>query len=225
MVAVYPSAIKTFSYRQDYTELVQAADVNVTYDELRAVQSTLGVNPQNDTIDNVVNKWSSVSARIGAVRAGVSKPFVNVSANNTSIPYNELYNIQWKSKTWDTHGIWDGSQNLVCPRDGVYTFSIYIRWHSDNHPDDNQQTPFNRNGKLEIYLSPVNGSANFVNQAGAFPLGWQKATHQSASITLPWAKGQALTMQAYQDCLTSSIVSSAFCSIVYHRDPPTANNL
>jgi hypothetical protein len=114
---------------------------------------------------------------------------------------------------------------LICPRTGVYTFDIYIRWHADNTPNDNQQPVFNRNGELNISISAVNTNYNIVAQGGFFPIGWQKSTHQSASMTAPWAKGQAVTMLLQQTCLTTPITATAVCAITYHRDPPTTNNL
>lgn len=225
MVAVYPSAIKTFAYREDYTELVEAADVNVSYDEIRAIQSTIGVNPQNDTIDGVVNKWPTVGSRISAVRSGVSKPFANVSAHNFHVDYAlDDFSISWTNKTWDTHGMWNGGTSLVCPRSGVYRFEVYVRWAADNLPHDNQQPVFNRNGELKIGVSQ-NGVHYLTAAAGFYPIGWQKIAHQSASITLPWTKGTAMTALIRQDCYTPTLSASAFFSATYERDAPTVNNL
>jgi hypothetical protein len=225
MVAVYPSAIKTFAYREDFTELVEAADVNVSYDEIRAVQTTLGVNPQKDTIDGAVNTWSSVGSRISAVRKGVSNPYVYVSAHNFEVPYNTTTTVNWTNQTYDTHGMWNAGPSLMCKRSGIYTFDIYIRWHHDSTYQDNQQPVFNRNGELFISITPTGTSSNLVNQGGFFPIGWQKSTHQSASITAPWANGSTVRMQVRQSGYTPQLIATAFCAITYHRDPPTTNNL
>lgn len=225
MVAVYPNALKTFAYRQDFTQLVDAADVNVSYDEIGALQKTLGVLPNTDTIDGAVNTWPTVGARISAVREGVTKPYVNVSANNISVPYNTTVIPTWTSTTWNTHNIFQGGTNLICPRTGVYTFDIYIRWHQDGMSGDSQQPVFNRNGKLEIAIQPVNGNAFLTSQTGFFPIGYQKATRQSASINMPWIKGTPVIMMATQQCFTSPLVATALCSITYHRDAPTQGNL
>lgn len=226
MVAVYPSAIKNFSYRQDYTELVEAADVNTAYDEIRAVQSTLGTYPQYDTIDGTLNKWSTVGARVSAVRAGVSKPFCNVAAHNFLVNYGTALNPSWTSKTWDTHSMWGGGTSLVCPRDGVYTFDVYMRWHRDGYNSPSQQPEFNRNGKLEIGCIPVGSDTFLTNQSDFFAVGFQDLVHQSASITMPWVKGTAVVMQVYQTVLHGApITATALMSITYHRDPPTTNNL
>lgn len=226
MVAVYPTNVKTFSYRQDFTQIVEAGDVNVAYDEIAALETTLGTNPQWDTIDGVVNKWSTVGARISAVRKGVSKPFVNVSAHNFTVAYGSgKHYVSWTNKSWDTHGMWTGGSYLTCKRSGVYTFDIYMRWHADNNSGDSGQPVFNRNGALEISLTPVGGTGDMVHQDGFYPIGWQKSTHQAASITMPWTAGQSVQMWVNQTSLTTPITATAFCSITYHRDAPTTNNL
>lgn len=226
MVAVYPAAVKTFAYRQDYTELVEAADVNVSYDEIAATQTILGVNPNKDTIDGAVNSWSTVGSRISAVRAGVSKPFCNVTASNVLVHYNVPLHPSFTSKTMDSHKMWNGGTNLICPRSGIYTFDFYVRWHKDGMSADNQQPVFNRNGKLEISLQPVNGNAYTMAQTGYFPTGYQKATRQSCSITMPWTKGVPVFTTLYQDVITTpTIIATAICSITYQRDPQTTNNL
>lgn len=225
MVAVYPSAVKKFSYRQDYTQLVEAADVNVLYDEVAATQTTLGVLPNTDTIDGKLNTWSSVKANISAARKGVSKPYCYVSAHNFTVPYTGIHYVSFTNKTWDTHSMWSGGTNLTCPRDGVYQFDIYIRWHADNNSGDGGQPIFNKSGPLEVSLTPVTGGGDIVHQDGYYPQGWQRSTHQSASITAPWLKGQSVRMWVAQYCLTTPITATAFCAITYHRDPPTTNNL
>lgn len=224
MVAIYPSAVKTFQYRQDYTELVEAADINVAYDELGAVETVLGVNPQSDLIDGKTSSWTTVGQRISAVSKGVSKPFCNVSSNNFTIAYNTITTVSWTSKTWDTHKMATGT-NLTCPRSGVYCFDAYIRWHKDNQANDNQQPVFDRNGKLEIALQIVDTGAYSTAQTGFFPIGYQKATRQSTSTTIPWQAGQKMVVTVSQSCLSTPITGTVICSATYHRDPPTLNNL
>jgi hypothetical protein len=225
MVAIYPAAIKKFNYRTDFTNIVDAADVNVLYDEVTALENTLGPNPMWDTIDGKVNKWSSVSNRITAVRQGVSKPYVNAHLHNVVVPYNQSKTMNWSAVTWDTHGMFTGGPNLTCPRTGVYRFDIYIRWHADNLPADNQQPAFDRSGALGIKALQAGQNWEIVDTIGFFPQGWQRSNHQAASLTFPWTKGVSVNMQAYQNCLTTGITATAFMSITYERDAPTVNNL
>lgn len=225
MTAIYPAAIKKFAYRQDFTNIVDAADVNVLYDEVTAIENTLGPNPSWDTIDGTTVKWNTVSNRILAVREGTTIPYVNARAHNVVVPFNSQLTMNWTSVTWDTHHMFTGGANLTCPRTGVYTFDIYIRWHADNKPADNQQPAFDRSGALGIKCFPPNGGAEIVDQIGFFPQGWQRSNHQAASINMPWVKGQTVQMAAYQNCLTAGISATAMMNITFQRIQPTTNNM
>lgn len=221
MVAVYPSAIKTFAYRQDFTELVEAADVNVAYEEIRALQTTLGVNPNKEIIDGKQYSWTDVNSRIASVRTGLANPFVSVAAHNFEIAYAaEDAAVSWTNRTMDTNHMWGGGSAVTCPRSGVYNFEIFMRWRQDNLPHDNQQPVFNRNGELKIGLTAVGSAPYLVAESGFYPIGWQKATYQSASITAPWTKGTGVKMYVRQDCYTTNLIGTAFCAITYLRDPP-----
>lgn len=221
MVAVYPSAIKKFAYRQDFTELVEAADVNVSYDEITALQTTLGVKPNQEVVDGTNYSWTDVSSRIASVRQGLANPFVSVAAHNFEIAYAvDDAPVTWITRTMDTNHMWNGGPTIVCPRSGVYTFEIFMRWRPDNLPHDNEQPIFNRNGELKIGLTPIGSAPYMVAESDFYPIGWQKASYQAASFTAPWSKGNGVRMYVRQDCYTSPLVGSAFCSVTYHRDPP-----
>jgi|SRR6478609_1567630 len=221
MVAVYPAAIKTFAYRQDYTDLVEAADVNVTYDELRAVQTTLGTNPQQETIDGTLTKYSSVSSRISAVRRGLSLPYAGASAHDVQVAFNNDYIPSWSSKLFDTNHIISGS-NLVCPRDGIYHFNFYVRWHKDSVMTANLLPTFDRNGKLQIE-GQFNGSTSFLTcQTDWFPEGFKDFARQSASMIYPWYKGGSLKVKLYQSVYKAgTLFATVYANVAYIRDIPS----
>lgn len=221
MAAVYPSAVKTFAYRQDYTELVEAADVNVSYDEIRAVQTTLGVNPQQETIDTVQKNYTTVSSRISAVRRGLENPYVGVVSNNMSVAFNTDKIPAWNSKIADTHNMWNGSSNLTCPRDGIYHFDFYIRWHRDNIVTPNGLPTFDRSGKLQIEAQ-FTGTNSFITcQTDYYPQGFQDFARQSCGITLPWHKGNSVYVRAYQSVYhAGNLIATAFATVSYQRDLP-----
>jgi hypothetical protein len=221
MVAVYPSAIKTFTYREDYTELVEAADVNVSYDEIRAVQTTLGVSPQTETIDNSLKTYTNVSSRISAVRRGLENPYVGVVANNMSVAYNTDKIPSWNAKIADTHGMWNGGTNITCQRDGIYHFDFYIRWHRDNIVTANLLPTFDRNGKLQVEAQ-FTGTNSFITcQTDYAPVGFQDFIRQSCSITLPWRKGNSVYVRAYQSVYhAGNLIATAFATVTYQRDLP-----
>lgn len=77
MTARYPSNPMSFDYRQNVTDLVQAQDVNVLYDEASAVGATLGTNPQvsaswgGSGFDSSTTSWTTVKDRIQNIENGV----------------------------------------------------------------------------------------------------------------------------------------------------------
>jgi hypothetical protein len=221
MVAVYPAAIKNFAYRQDYTELVEAADVNVSYDEIRAVQSTLGTNPQQETIDGKLTKYKDVSTRISAARKGSSIPYVGVSAHDVHVPFNNDLIPSWNSKLFDTNNMINGS-SLICPRDGIYHFNFYIRWHKDSITNASLLPTFDRSGKLQIEAFQSGSSAFLTCQTDWFPQGFQDFARQSASMIYPWYKGNAVKVHAYQSCYKAgTLTATIYANIAYIRDIPS----
>lgn len=221
MVAVYPAAIKNFAYRQDYTDLVEAADVNVTYDETRAIQTVLGTNPHQETIDNTLTKYSTVSSRISAVRRGTTIPYVGTSAHDVSVPFNSDYIPSWNAKLFDTHHMINGS-SLVCPRDGIYHFNFYIRWHKDSVVTANLLPTFDRNGKLQIEAYQSGSSAFLTCQTDWYPEGFKDFARQSASMIYPWYKGNAVKVKAYQSVYKAgTLFATIYAQIAYIRDIPS----
>jgi hypothetical protein len=80
MPASYPTSVKTFTNRQDLRDLVVAADVNIIYDEVTAIETELGVNPSESagwsgSFSNTQTSWSSVSARLQNIEYGLQKTF------------------------------------------------------------------------------------------------------------------------------------------------------
>lgn len=77
MPASYPTGIKTFTQRQDLRDLVVAADVNIIYDEVTAIETELGVNPSESagwsgSFNNVQTSWSSVATRVQNIEYGLN---------------------------------------------------------------------------------------------------------------------------------------------------------
>ena len=225
MAAVYPKAVKKFSYRQDYTELVEAADVNVTYDEITAIQNNLGVLPNSDTIDGKLVTWPTVRDNIASSRRGTSHPMIGLNAHNVLIPHAVPTTISWTAVPWDTHGMFSSPSNVMCERTGLYTFTAYIRWHKDGLAGDNQQPVFNKNGKLEIAVQELAGDSFVTAQTGFWPAGFQGSIRQSATHTTRWTKGGGVNIQVWQSCLTTPITATVGFSVTFHRDPPTLNNM
>lgn len=76
MAAQYPNSIKTFVTKVDLQDYVIADDVNQIYDEVTAMQSTIGTTPQvsgvwgSGTFATTTN-WTSTKARIQNIENGL----------------------------------------------------------------------------------------------------------------------------------------------------------
>jgi hypothetical protein len=69
MPASYPSGVKGFTTKVDFTDLVLADHVNALQDEVRALQATIGTDPQVSggwvgTLDKTTQTWATLKARI-----------------------------------------------------------------------------------------------------------------------------------------------------------------
>jgi hypothetical protein len=77
MAARYPANTMSFDYRANVTDLIQAQDVNVLYDEVSSVGTYLGQNPHisatwgNSAFTSGTTTWESVAARIQNIENGV----------------------------------------------------------------------------------------------------------------------------------------------------------
>lgn len=80
MAAQYPTTKVSFTRKVDLQDLVVAADINRAYDEIEAIQATLGVTPslQNTT------EWGTVKARIENIETGLSAALTTSSSSITS---------------------------------------------------------------------------------------------------------------------------------------------
>jgi hypothetical protein len=70
MAVQFPGALKTFTKKVDLQSLVVANDVNEAYDEITAIETTLGLNPATSgtwgsgTFSSASTVWADVSTRI-----------------------------------------------------------------------------------------------------------------------------------------------------------------
>jgi hypothetical protein len=80
MPALYPSSVKTFTPKVDNFNPVIAADVNLAYLEISAIETTLGLSPTtvstwSGTLDQATTVWPSVAARIANIEKGLNTAF------------------------------------------------------------------------------------------------------------------------------------------------------
>ena len=80
MPAVYPTTKVSFTRKVDLQDLVVAADINSAYDEIEAIQATLGLLPALQGSTN----WVTVKARIENIESGLSSAITTSSSSVTS---------------------------------------------------------------------------------------------------------------------------------------------
>jgi len=80
MPAVYPTTRVNFTRKVDLQDLVVAADINAAYDEIEAIQSTLGLLPALQGSTN----WVTVKARIENIESALSSTITTSSSSVTS---------------------------------------------------------------------------------------------------------------------------------------------
>jgi hypothetical protein len=96
MTAVYPANTQTFVARTDNVDTVQAVDVNLLYDEVTAIEVTVGTSPQvsagwSGSFDNTTTDFVTVKARLQNLEYGTNAAFtnrVNVAGGSQILPAN-----------------------------------------------------------------------------------------------------------------------------------------
>lgn len=110
MTASYPSSVKSFTTKVDFTDTVLAAHVNDLQDEVSAVQSTLGSSIRTGSgwvgvFDQITSSWNTVKDRINNIEYGLNTAFAGkmpsggtagqVLVKNSST----LYDASWTTFT------------------------------------------------------------------------------------------------------------------------------
>ena len=95
MTASYPASVKTFTRKRDLLDIVLAADINLVYDEVTAMQTVMGTFPavnlgwDSGTFDQSTLTWPNVRARIQNIEYGLFQAFndrVKSSGGSTLTP-------------------------------------------------------------------------------------------------------------------------------------------
>ncbi len=130
MTAVYPGQIRPFSTKVNFIMDIDASHINDLQDEVDAIETTLGRDPQNDGAlfggSALVNP--NVSTRVSNAESGANHPFVSLAysgATNGWFPGSPSV-IPWTAKVGtDTNGAWSSGANLTVPRTGYYSITSY----------------------------------------------------------------------------------------------------
>ena len=75
-MAVYPSGVKSFQNKTDFTDIILAEHVNAIQDEITAIEAVVGVSPNVSggyvgTFDDATITFSTLSARIANIEKGI----------------------------------------------------------------------------------------------------------------------------------------------------------
>ena len=77
MTALYPSSVKSFTTKVDFTDTVLAEHVNSLQDEVRALESTLGtyINVGSGWVgsfDQITTNWNTLKDRLANIEYGLN---------------------------------------------------------------------------------------------------------------------------------------------------------
>jgi hypothetical protein len=80
VTASYPSSVKSFTTKVDFSDTVIAAHVNDLQDEVTAIESTLGSSIKTGSgwvgsFDQVTTSWSSLKDRIANIEYGLNSAY------------------------------------------------------------------------------------------------------------------------------------------------------
>jgi hypothetical protein len=75
-MAVYPSGVKSFQNKTDFTDIILAEHINAIQDEVTAIEAAVGVSPNVSggyvgTFDDTTITFSTLSARIANIEKGI----------------------------------------------------------------------------------------------------------------------------------------------------------
>lgn len=94
MAATYPSSVRSFTTKVNNIDIIDAAHPNVIQEEVVAIESTLGVNPQissglSGSYVSASTTFDSVSARLDNIEKGITgdthAQYVKVAGGSTVI--------------------------------------------------------------------------------------------------------------------------------------------
>ena len=77
MAAVYPGSIRSFTTKANTVDTIDASHPNLLQDEVTAIESILGINPNLSTTGsgaytNVATSWNNVSSRLANLENGIT---------------------------------------------------------------------------------------------------------------------------------------------------------
>lgn len=99
MPAAYPASVKVFTKKRDLLDIVLAADINLVYDEVTAIEQKLGTFPATNTgwggdFDQSTLSWPTLRERIQNIEYGLFQTFNDrVKASGGTTLESSLSNV------------------------------------------------------------------------------------------------------------------------------------
>lgn len=123
MAANYPTTAVSFQQRQDNSDPVVAADVNILYDEVTAIATTVGTAPTTSTgwsgtFSTSNTSWSTLRDRIQHAEYGINTAYtdrVSLGGDSVVLPSASKVGLAIKAATSATSNLMEfkNSSNSV----------------------------------------------------------------------------------------------------------------
>jgi hypothetical protein len=147
VTAYYPSSVKTFTNRVDFTDTILAAHVNDLQDEVNSIESSLGTYIKTGSgwvgsFDQVTTNWNSLKDRIANIEYGLGNAYLRIlpsggstgqalvksSSSNYAVEWGTIDSLPSQSgnngKYLTTNGSSATWENVVAPADSISQFLL-----------------------------------------------------------------------------------------------------
>ena len=106
MTAQYPAAVKSFTTKVDFTDLILAEHVNTLQEEVRSLQSNLGTyisvgSGWVGTFDQITTNWDNLKDRLANIEYGLNTVYTERIPSGGSTGQvlvkstNDNYDVEW----------------------------------------------------------------------------------------------------------------------------------
>lgn len=163
MPASYPGSVKTFTRKRDLLDIVLAADINLVYDEVTAIETILGASPSESagwtsgSFNQTNLSWTTLKARVQNIEYGLYSAYTDrVKASGGSVitvSDNGVVNLALTAKSGQT-------ANLLQAR--TSTGSVVTRILSDGTLQLNGNTVATVSGVESLTNKTINGNSNTI---------------------------------------------------------------
>jgi len=171
MSASYPRAIKVFTAKHDYTDDVMAAHVNDLQDEVVALETILGVNPNLLDSDDL-EPMASLAARLSALESGRTIPAFDMWENTIqSVAKDVVQYVPFPTPlpNNDPFHWYNGVNGFRVNKTGWYHINGYTIWRA-NGDDGFRRLGIYANTRL-LASSDFQGTLTYTFEASVCSIG------------------------------------------------------